>query len=247
MLLAAVLVLSGAILMLRSDISLKVQPRPDAQEYATSANQLAHGWGYTTPVRDNSASGHLVKAENPPLLPAGISIGAQSVWPGGPFPWQRRARSQSDGAVHGLAIAAAAVELGGPLAAVLAVLLLGTGSFVGKSDLLVLSDAFAAGLAVAVLALLTCRTPIAIYLAGFLAGYGVLVRASGLVVLGCLLVVLRGRYSCARSCDRSAIARWSSGLPMGDLWKTLAYRLRLLDARTEALFSVICDSAPAGT
>ena len=192
-LLAFILVLGGGLLLLSSDVPFHGQPQPDAQEYATSANQLAHGDGYTTPVRDTPGSVHLVKAENPPRYPPGYPLVLSPFALVGHFPGNVELGAKLMALLMVLAVAWAAVELGGPLAAVLAVLLLGTGSFLSKSGRLVLSDAFAAGLAMAVLALLKRRTPTAIYLAGFLAGYGVLVRASGFVVLACLLIVLRGR------------------------------------------------------
>ncbi len=179
--------------MFHHEIPLNEQPYPDSREYATSANQLAHGHGYTTPIIDNGATNHWAKTENPPRYSPGYPFALSPFGLLGRFPGNIEFGAKVMVLLMLVSVAWAAVEIAGPIAAVLAVLLVGSGSFTSESAQLVLSDAFAAGLAVAVLALVKRQGPFAAYAAGFLAGYGVLVRVNGFVVVACLLLVLGGR------------------------------------------------------
>ncbi len=193
LLLVVVLALIGTLLLVRHEVPLRSQPFPDSQEYVTSADQLAHGRGYTTPVRDTASTARWANAENPPRSSPGYSLALVPFALAGHFPRNVEFGAKLTVVLMVVAVAWAALELGGPWAAILAMALLGAGSFMKESALYVLSDAFAAALAVAVLALVKRLTPLAVYLGGFLAGYGLLVRASGLVILASLLIVLRGR------------------------------------------------------
>lgn len=175
-------------LLSRHWVPLNDQPRPDSQTYAISAYQLTHGNGYTTPVPAGPHS-----PLNPPRYPPGFSLVLSPFTLVGQFPGNAQFGSGVIVVLLVLTLAWAALELAGPLSAILAVVLVATAPFTSGSAQLVLSDAFAAALALAVFALLNRPGPWTIGVAGFLAGYGVLVRASGIVVLVALLIVLRGR------------------------------------------------------
>jgi hypothetical protein len=187
--LAVVIILSSGFLLSRHTLGPAGQPFPDAFEYADAATRLAHGHGYTTIIREQFVSPHADRAVNPPRYPPGYPILLT------PFAAADHVNVgvRVAAVLLVLAVAWAAFELGGPWAATIAVLLTIAGRFTRQSAYLVLSDAFAAALAVAILPLVRRRTPTAIYAAGFVAGYGVVVRDSGLLILGCLLLVLSGR------------------------------------------------------
>lgn len=206
-LLIVVLAVVGLFVMFHHEIPLNEQPYPDSREYATSANQLAHGHGYTTPIIDNGATNHWAKTENPPRYSPGYPFALSPFGLLGRFPGNIEFGAKVMVLLMLVSVAWAAVEIAGPIAAVLAVLLVGSGSFTSESAQLVLSDAFAAGLAVAVLALVKRQGPFAAYAAGFLAGYGVLVRVNGFVVVACLLL-----------CSGAEIGRVQSPRPHRRWW-----------------------------
>jgi hypothetical protein len=187
--LAAIIILASGFLLSRHTFAPGLQPFPDGVEYADAATRLAHGHGYTTTIRDYAISPHAAQAVNPPRYPPGYPLLLAPFAAAGHVNLGTRVAA----VLLVLAVGWAALELGGPWAAILAVLLAMLGRFARQSAYLVLSDAFAAALAVAILPLVKRRTPTAIYAAGFLAGYGVVVRDSGLLILACLLLVVTGR------------------------------------------------------
>jgi 4-amino-4-deoxy-L-arabinose transferase-like glycosyltransferase len=167
------------------------QPFPDAQEYATSAEQLAQGHGYVTPVRDSPSRS--ARAENPPRYPPGYPLALSPFALFGRFPGDVELGARCVVVAMFLAVAWAALELGSSWAAIAAVVLVATGSFATVSSQIVMSDALSVALALVVMALVCRRSRAAAYAAGLAAGLGVLVRDSGAVVLVALLVVLPGR------------------------------------------------------
>lgn len=222
--LAVVLTAAAVVVLLATrSIPLAGQPFPDSAEYADGAYRLAHGDGYSTTVRDISGSPHLAEAVNPPRYPPGYSIALAPFTLVKDFPGNVELGTKVLALVLVLVIAWAALELGGPWAAVIAVLLALLGSFVARSAQVVLSDAFGATLAVALLPLVKRRSPTAVYAAGVVAGYGVVVRNSGVVVLACLLIVLSHRdrvrvlIGAAPPVAGLAIYQWSA---FGRPWST---------------------------
>jgi hypothetical protein len=92
-----------------------------------------------------------------------------------------------------LAALAAAWAIGGPLAATIAVALIGSSAFVARYSTLVMSDAFSAGLAVLVLLLIHRPSRVRAILAGLVAGALPLTRLSAIVAVPSLLVTLSWR------------------------------------------------------
>jgi hypothetical protein len=98
-----------------------------------------------------------------------------------------------------------------------------------------MSDALSAALAVALIPIVMMRNRRWVaYVAGLVAGYGVLVRLSALVVLGALIIAWLARSEPpACHCGlRSAVAG-AGGVPVGDIRRSLENGLRLLAARPE--------------
>lgn len=186
-------ILTTCLLFFHSPLPLSHQPFPDAHEYLDAANRLAHGQGYTTTVRDNVYSHHIHEAVNPPRFPPGTSLVLAPFALLGHFPGNIEFGSRL--LVVGLVLATgwAAFTLAGWYAALLAVLIASTTDFLLIQTQIVMSDVLAALLAVLCIPLLRSRRSWALYLLGFIAGYGVLVRQAGFVVVLAVLLVLGGR------------------------------------------------------
>ena len=192
-----VILLVGAVattvaLFLHRPFSVADQPFPDAHEYLNAAYRLAHGQGYTTTVRDYASSPHLRMAVNPPRFPPGTSLVLAPFALLGSYPANVEFGSQLITVALVLAVGWAAYTLAGRYAGLLAVILASTSEFVMKSMHLVMSDPLAALLAVLCVPLLSLRKPWAIYLLGLVAGYSVVVRVSGLVIVIAVLIVVSG-------------------------------------------------------
>lgn len=190
---AAVLVACFVIIVALPQPPLSKQSKPDAQEYASAAAHLAHGDGYEATVPDPLAA-RLPNGAIVPRYPPGFSL-ALAALPAGLR-------------VHGapklimvLLIAAVwllATRLSGPIAGSIGAILVVVAPFTTGIGMFLMSDAFSALLAVT--ALLTVgRHP---RIAGFLAGYSILVRlASGPILLAAVVAAERGK--------RLDVARWS--------------------------------------
>src|ERR1700731_3691063 len=163
--LGAIIILASGFLLSRHTFAPGIQPFPDGVEYADAATRLVHGHGYTTTVPDYPTSPHAAQAVNPPRYPPGSPPRLAPFAAAGHVDLGTRVAA----VLLVLAVGWAALELGGPWAAILAVLLAMLGRFARQSAYLVLGDALAAALAVAILPLVKRRTTTAIYAAGFLA------------------------------------------------------------------------------
>jgi hypothetical protein len=148
--------------------SISDQPFPDAHEYIDAAHRLADGLGYTTTVRDFPSSPHLAQAVNPPRFPPGTSLVLAPFALVGSFPDN--------------------VELGSRLIVVALVLAVAWAGY----SLAGIWAALSALLAVVLLPLMRIRARWSVYLCGVIAGYSVVVREGGIVVVICLLLVLSG-------------------------------------------------------
>lgn len=188
--LAAISILVVASMLLSHPIPLPQQAQPDTSEYADSANRLVHGLGYTTTVKELPT--HPAGA-NPPRYPMGYPLLLAPFALLGQYPSNVQLGAKVIACLLVIAVAWAALELAGLWAASVAVLLIGLSPFVQVSAQLVMSDALAAALAVALLPLLLRRSRWSMYLVGAIAGYGLLVRLSFLPVLVVLVIVVRER------------------------------------------------------
>ena len=179
------------LLLLRQPFSLTRQPFPDAHEYLNAANRLAHGHGYTTTVRDNAFS-HLGQSVNPPRYPPGTSLVLAPFALIGHYPGNVEFGSRL--IVVALVIAAgwAAFVIAGWYAALLTAFITSVSEFALISARVVMSDALAALLIVIAVPLMKVHRSWGVYLLGFLAGYGVVIREGGVIVVACLLVVMAG-------------------------------------------------------
>ncbi len=171
---------------------LSIQPWPDTVEYADGAWQLGHFHGYVTFF--NERTNRFGQIARPPRYPFGTSVAlAPFAAVGNRFPQSIQAGSRILSVLYVLAIVIAAWLLGGPIAAAIAAVLVGSSPFGHVSASLILSDALAAMLTVAILIALRFRTRSAAGVAGLLAGLLVCVRLLGLVALPGLLIALKGR------------------------------------------------------
>lgn len=175
-------------LLLRPAIPLNLRPFPDTAEYSNSAYRLAHGEGYTTTVKDEP----IHTGVNPPRYPPGYPLVLAPFAAVGHFPADVEFGEKTIVAALVVVVALAALDLAGPWAAIVATLLVFSTPFVRQMDRLVLSDALGVLLTVALLPLIRRSSPRLTVLAGLVAGYGVVVRFAGLVVLACLLIALPG-------------------------------------------------------
>ena len=187
-------IIATGLLLFHSPLPLSKQPFPDAHEYLNAANRLAHGQGYTTTVRDYPYSPHIHQVTNPPRFPPGTSLLLAPFALVGSYP------GNVEFGVRLIAIALvvvtgwAALSIGGWYAALLAALITATSEFVLLNTRIVMSDALAALLIVVCVPLMRLQTERrwSIYLLGFLCGYGLVIRESGIVVIATLLIVLSG-------------------------------------------------------
>ena len=196
---------------------LNRQPSPDAQEYADAALHLAAGDGYFTSFRRGEAQ--------PPRYPPGFSAAlAPFAWFGS-YPANVQLGSKLYAMLYLVVTLVAAWAVAGPLAAAVAVALVGSSPFAVRYASLVMSDAFAAGLAVAALAVIHRTGVRRLTGAGLLAGASVLVRLSGVLTALALLLACwrrvgwRGRMVLAAGAGLGALLValqqwWSFGSPL---------------------------------
>jgi 4-amino-4-deoxy-L-arabinose transferase-like glycosyltransferase len=168
---------------------LNRQPSPDAQEYADAARHLADGDGYVTTIyRGNEP--------RPPRYPPGFSVGLAPFAVVGSYPSNVQLGSKLLVMLYLVVTLVAAWVVAGPLAAAVAVALVGASPFAVRYASLVMSDAFAAALAVGALALIhraSIPNPAGtrrLAGAGLLAGATILVRLSGVLTAAALLLAL---------------------------------------------------------
>jgi len=167
------------------------QPFPDAHEYLNAAYRLAHWQGYTTTVRDNPYF-HIHQVVNPPRYPPGTSLVLAPFALIGNYPGNIEFGARLLVVALVIATGWAAYSLAGWYAALLAVVIISTSQFVLLNAHIVMSDVLAALLIVICVPLMKLRTTWSVFLLGFVAGYGVVVRESGVVVLASLLIVISG-------------------------------------------------------
>ncbi len=172
---------------------LSMQPAPDTREYADAAWQLAHGHGYVMFYNEhkNGFYGHVAL---PPRYPFGTSV-ALAPFAGliSKYPESVQIGSRVISALYVLSVILAAWLLGGPVAATIAALLVGSSPFAHVSASLILSDALAAMLTVGILIVLKLSFRGAAVAAGALAGALICVRLLGLVSLPAALLAMPGR------------------------------------------------------
>jgi hypothetical protein len=161
---------------------LNRQPSPDAQEYADAARHLAAGEGYITTVHRNEV--------RPPRYPPGYSLALAPFALAGQYPRNVQVGAKALTLLYLVATLVAAWVVGGPLAAAVAVALVGASPFAVRYASLVMSDAFAAALAVLVVPLLHRPALARLGGAGLVAGALVLVRLSGIVTVAALFATL---------------------------------------------------------
>ena len=161
---------------------LNRQPSPDAQEYADAARHLAAGEGFITTIYRNEVK--------PPRYPPGFSLALAPFALAGRYPQNVQLGSKSFAVLYLVATMVAAWAVGGPLAAAVAVALVGASPFAVRYASLVMSDAFAAALTVLALPLLHRPTASRLGGAGLIAGGLILVRLSGIVTLAAMMVTL---------------------------------------------------------
>jgi hypothetical protein len=158
---------------------LNRQPSPDAQEYADAARHLAAGEGYVVTIRRGEVE--------PPRYPPGFSLALAPFALAGSYPANVQLGSKLYAILYLVVTLVAAWVVGGPLAAAVAVALVGSSPFAVRYASLVMSDAFAAVLSIAALALVHRPTTRGLAGAGLLAGALILVRLSGVLTLAALL------------------------------------------------------------
>lgn len=166
-------------LMMIEPRPLNRQPSPDAQEYADAARHLAAGEGYFVTIRRGEPQ--------PPRYPPGFSLALAPFGLVGAYPGNVQLGSKLYAMLYLVATLVAAWVVAGPLAAAVAVALVGSSPFAVRYASLVMSDAFAAALAIGVLALVHRPTTRRLVGAGLLAGALILVRLSGVLTLVALL------------------------------------------------------------
>jgi hypothetical protein len=170
---------------------LNRQPSPDAQEYADAAHHLALGEGYVVTVRRGEAQ--------PPRYPPGFSLALAPFALVGSYPANVQLGAKLLVMLYLVVTMVTAWAVAGPLAAAVAVGLVGASPFAVRYASLVMSDAFGAALAVGVLALICGvhrarrkERPSTARLvgAGLLTGALVLVRLSGILTAAALVPAL---------------------------------------------------------
>ena len=181
-----------ALLIFHQPLSLSNQPLPDAHEYLNAADRLALGHGYTTTVRDNAYSPHASQLVNPPRFPPGTSLVLAPFGLIGHYPGNIELGARLVVVALVIATGWAAYSLAGWFAALVAIVIAATSQFVLLNSHVVMSDALGALLIVICLPLMKLEKRWSVFLLGFVAGYGLVVRESGVVVLLCLLIVMSG-------------------------------------------------------
>ncbi len=159
------------------------QPFPDAEETADATRQLVNGNGYVTYVHNDKP--------HPPRYPPGFSLAlAPFAAFSDDYPSNIQLGAKIYAALYVLAAVIAAWSIKGPLAGALIAIFIGVSPFAKIEAALVMSDGFAAGLTVLLIALLQHPTPKRISLVGVLAGALVIVRLPMVLNLIALLIVL---------------------------------------------------------
>jgi hypothetical protein len=158
---------------------LNRQPSPDAQEYADAAHHLALGEGYVTTIYRGGA--------RPPRYPPGFAAALAPFAGIGPYPANVQVGARVYAILYVVAALVAGWMVGGPLAAAVAVALIGSSPFAVRYASLVMSDAFAAALCVLALALVHRPSSPRLFAAGLLTGGSVLVRLSGILSVEAIL------------------------------------------------------------
>ena len=203
-------------------VPLSLQPFPDSAEYADGAWQLGHGHGYVTFVDERR--GAFGKSPRPPRYPFGTSaVLAPFAAVVDGFPHGVQVGSRTISALYVLAIVAAAWMLGGPWAAALAAIMVGSSPFAHVSAGLIMSDALAALITVGILICLTRKSRAAVGIAGGLAGALVCVRLLGVVTIAAVLFAAQGK--CRRLIVAACAAPFIFGLALYQ-WKTFGSPFR---------------------
>jgi hypothetical protein len=174
-----VLALSLGPLALIEPRPLNRQPSPDAQEYADAARHLAAGDGYVVTIRRGEVQ--------PPRYPPGFSLALAPFALVGPYPGNVQLGAKLYAMLYLVVTLVAAWVVAGPLAAAVAVALVGSSPFAVRYASLVMSDAFAAALAVGVLPLIYRPSVPRLAGAGLISGALILARLTGVLTLGALL------------------------------------------------------------
>jgi hypothetical protein len=164
---------------------LALQPYPDAQEYADAANQLAKGHGYVTRIYKGTSQ--------PPRYPPGFSLALAPFAKVGKFPANVEGGAKAFAVLYVLAIALVAWWLGGPIAGLIAGIVVGVSPFARQSAGLVMSDAFGATLAVLALPFLRPLTRSGTAVAGSLLGFMTVVRLNAIAAVVGLVAAVGGR------------------------------------------------------
>src|SRR6185295_12666435 len=161
---------------------LNRQPSPDAQEYADAARHLAAGDGYVTTIYRGEP--------RPPRYPPGFSLALAPFALVGSYPANVQLGSKLYAMLYLIVTLVAAWVVAGPLAAAVAVALVGSSPFAVRYASLVMSDAFAAALAVGALALVHRASMPRLGGAGLLSGGLVLVRLTGVLTAVALVLAV---------------------------------------------------------
>ncbi|HEX8743040.1 MAG TPA: hypothetical protein VF712_07890 [Thermoleophilaceae bacterium] len=156
------------------------QPFPDSQEYADSARHLIRGEGFVTTV-------HGPKPQ-PPRYPPGYPLALAPFAAAGTYPYNVERGAKAYAAFYVVAAVFAAWALGGPLAALLAAVFVGTSPFAHESAELILSDALGAALTVLLLPLLRPATRAGARLGGAVAGITAAIRLISLTAIAAHLI-----------------------------------------------------------
>jgi hypothetical protein len=215
---------------------LNRQPSPDAQEYADAAHHLALGEGYVVTIYKGET--------RPPRYPPGFSLALAPFALAGSYPANVQLGSKLLVLLYLVVTLVTAWVVAGPLAAAVAVGLIGASPFAVRYASLVMSDAFAAALAVGVLALIhqAQRTSLSkLAGAGLLSGALVVVRLSGILTAVALVpslwrqVAWRGRFVLGAGIVLGGLIVagqqwWSFGSPL-----TTGYQYALPEVRSFGL------------
>jgi 4-amino-4-deoxy-L-arabinose transferase-like glycosyltransferase len=159
---------------------LSQQPYPDAAEYASAAESLAHDKGFFTYIHAGQ--------RQPPRYPPGYPFALAPFAAAGTFPHAVQRGATFYAILYFLATMLAAWVLGGPLAALLAGVFVLASPFARDSGGLILSDALVAALTVLALPLLRTANRPRARLAGATTGLAMLARLTASVNLVALLV-----------------------------------------------------------
>ena len=180
-------------LLLNHPFALSDQPFPDAHEYLNEAYRLAHGHGFTTTVRDYPFSAHARQAVNPSRYPPGTAIVLAPFSLFGSYPGNVEFGGRIIVVALVLAAGWAGFSLRGWYAAMISAFVVALSPFAMVNTQIVMSDALGALLIVVCVPLMKVRAKWAGYVLGLVAGYGIVCRESGVIVIVCLLIVIQGR------------------------------------------------------